>query len=121
MDGWKMILSFWMASWLVRTASFMECTPLKTNMTMEKQPFEDVSIVSPSKNGDGTHFHVSFRVVYNPVRSFSTHRERFERLGYRPLQEAQATRNLEVFFGDEVHQPTIEFMVASYIYLMILP
>ena len=33
-------------------------TPLKTNMTMEKQPFQDVS---PTKHGDFPASHVSFR------------------------------------------------------------
>ena len=37
---------------------FQKNTPQKTQMTMEKQPFEDVS---PIKNGDFPASHVSFR------------------------------------------------------------
>ena len=44
------ILSCWFPTYLqVRTASFKESTPPKTNMTMEKLPFEDAS---PIRNGD---------------------------------------------------------------------
>ena len=41
-----------------RNCTFLNYTPYKTNMTIEKQPVEDVS---PIKNGDFPSSHVSFR------------------------------------------------------------